>query len=271
MERKDVLDTLSKFGMSEYEAKVYSTMVWLGPTKAGNISKESKVPQSKIYEVIDQLIEKQLVEFLGGRPKEFRAVPPQFALRTLIQNKERGITELRELVAQLNGCLKPSVSYEEVSEGIWVSKGRGFIEFFDRLSQMLENSRKYVYAITRDFSYSPQLREAVKNCKKRKVDLKIMGMGKIDDSNYYRAKWYDAHGIKLKIFKAEAHPRIVVADGKEVLIRLDHDPLKKKFTFHSLWSEDAALVGVFDSYMKNLWKTAEIIDFSKIPKPKSDQ
>lgn len=97
-----------------------------------------------------------------------------------------------------------------------------------------------------------------------------MGMGKIDDANYYRAKWYDAHGIQLKIFKTEVHPRIVVVDGKEVLIRLDHDPLKKRFTFHSLWSEDPGLVKVMDEYMKNLWRMAETVNFSKIPKPKLD-
>lgn len=267
MERKEIIEILNQFGLNEYEAKVYSTMVTLGPTKAGNISKESKVPQSKIYEVLDQLMEKQLVEFLGGRPKEFRAIPPQFAMRTLIQNKEKGLAELKNLIIQLNGFLKPNKSYEEISEGIWVSKGRGFIEFFDKLSVMLENSKKYVYAITRDFSYSPQLREAVKKCKKRRVDLKIMGMGKIDDANYYRAKWYDAHGIQLRIFKTEIHPRIVVVDGKEVLIRLDHDPLKKRFTFHSLWSEDPGLVKVMDAYMRNLWKLSETVDFKKIPKP----
>lgn len=268
MEKAEILSILNKFGMNEYEARAYSTMVALGPTKAGNISKESKVPQSKIYEVLDQLMEKQLVEFLGGRPKEFRAIPPQFALRTLIQSQEQNVDELKSLVAKLNGSLKPNDSCEEVSEGIWVSKGRGFIEFFDKLSQMLDNSKKYVYAITRDFSYSPQLREAVKKCKRRRIDLKIMGMGKIDDANYYRAKWYDVHGIKLRIFKTEVHPRIVVVDGKEVLIRLDHDPLKKKFTFHSLWSEDPGLVKVMDEYMKNLWKMSEIVDFNKIPKPK---
>lgn len=270
MESQKVLEILKKFGMNEYESKVYATMVQLGPTKAGIISRESKVPQSKIYEVLDQLIEKQLVEFLGGRPKEFRAIPPQFALRTLIQSEEKNIIELKGLTTQLNGFLKPNKSYEEVSEGIWVSKGRGFIEFFDKLSQMLDSTKKYAYAITRDFSYSPQLREAVKKCKKRKVDLKIMGMGSIDENNYYRAKWYDAHGIKLKIFKTEVHPRIVVIDGKEVLIRLDHDPLKKRFTFHSLWSEEPGLVKVFDVYMKNLWKMSEEVDFKKIPKPKSN-
>lgn len=267
MEKREILEILGKFGMNEYESKVYSTMVLLGPTKAGNISKESKVPQSKIYEVLDQLIEKQLVEFLGGRPKEFRAIPPQFALRTLIQNKEGNISELKSLITELNRFLKPNSTYEEISEGIWVSKGRGFIEFFDKVSQMLGNAKKYAYALTRDFSYSPQLRDAVKNCKKRRVDLKIIGMGTINEANYYRAKWYDAHGIQLKILPLQVYPRILVVDGKEVLIRLDHDPLKKRFSFHSLWSEDPGLVKVMDEHMKNLWKMASPIDFRKIPKP----
>jgi sugar-specific transcriptional regulator TrmB len=268
MERREILEILGRFGMNEYQAKVYSTMVTLGPTKAGNISKESKVPQSKIYEILDQLIEKQVVEFLGGRPKEFRAIPPQFALRTLIQDQEKNIGELKQLTVQLNGSLKPKTSYEEIQEGIWVSKGSGFIEFFDKMSQMLENCHKYAYAITRDFSYSSQFREVVKRCKRRGIDLRIVGMANVDDTNYYRIKWYDAHGIKVKIFPTQIHPRILVVDGKEVLIRLDHDPLKKRFTFHSLWSEDPGLARVIDEYMKNIWKLATPVDFSKIPKPK---
>lgn len=267
MEKKEILEILNKFGMNEYEARTYAALVQLGPTKAGNIYKEAKVPQSKIYEVLDQLIEKQVIEFLGGRPKEFRAIPPQFALRSLIQNREKNIEELKQFTVQLNGLLKPKESYEEISEGIWVSKGRGNIEFFDKLSQMIANSKKYVYALTRDFSYSSQLREAVKTCRRRGVDLKIIGMANVDDTNYYRIKWYDAHGIKVKIFQTQVHPRIVVVDGKEVLIRLDHDPLKKKFTFHSLWSEEPGLVRVIDEYMKNMWKLAHPVDFSKIPKP----
>ena len=270
MEKRDVLESLRHFGMNEYEAKVYSTMVSLGPTKAGNISREAKVPQSKIYEVLDQLIEKQVVEFLGGRPKEFRAIPPQFALRTLIQNREKDVSELKKIITQLNGFLKPNDTYEEISEGIWVSKGKGYIEFFDKLSQMLEKSKKYAYALTRDFSYSAQLREAAKDCKRRHIDFRIIGMADIDDTNYYRIKWYDAHGIKVRIFPTQVHPRILVVDGKEVLIRLDHDPLKKRFSFHSLWSEDPGLAKVIDEYMKNLWQLAKPIDFKKIPKPQSD-
>lgn len=268
MNNREILEILKKFGLSEYESKVYTALAIIGPSKAGEISDQSNVPQSKVYEVLDQLANKQFVEIFDGRPKEFKAVSPEILIKNLVVEKEREIELLKNKTAEVKSFLKNFKSAEEISEGIWMTKSRKWFEFFDKISEMLEGAKKYVYAITRDFSYSSRLREAVKGCIRRNVDLHIMGMGSINENNYLRAKWYDVHGVKLKIFETKIHPRIVVVDGKEVQMRLDHNPLKKKFYFHSIWSEDPSLVFVIDAYMKNLWKSAQPLDFSKIRLPK---
>jgi len=267
MEKKEILEILQRLGLSEYESKTYATLSILGPVKATELSREAEVPQSKIYEVLSNLTRKQLVEVLEGRPKEFKAVSAEIIIKSLLTEREQQAKTLREQALIISSLLKPDKPREEIMTGVWIQKGEKFFEFFDKLSEMLDRAEKYVYAITRDFSYSHRLRDAVRGCVKRNVKLYVMGLG-VDESNYYKAKWYDANDIQIKVFETKVHPRIVVVDGKEVSIRLDSDPLKKKFSFQSIWSEDPSLVAVFDSYMKNLWKNAKSVDFRKIPAPR---
>jgi sugar-specific transcriptional regulator TrmB len=268
MEKEEILKTLQYFGLSEYESRVYVALVSLGPAKAGSISREAGVPQSKVYDILEGLIGKQLVEVFEGRPKEFKAIAPEIVLKTFVKEKEEEFKSLRERVFAISALLKPAINKEDTIEGIWVQKGEKWAEVLNRLSEMMERCEKYAYGITRDFSYSARMREAMKNCVRRKVKLKIIGMVQIDESNYSRAKWYYANKIPIRIFETKVHPRIFVVDGKEVSIRLDHNPLqKKKFTFHSIWSQDPSLVKVFDDYMKNLWQSAKPVDFKKIPVP----
>ena len=260
MEISHIHKILERIGLTEYEAKTYTTLLLLGPSKAGELSREAQIPQSKIYQVLDQLTLKQLVESLEGRPKEFKAVSPEIALLRLLDEKERELKLLKSEVRKIEKSLKP-LQLPEVSYGVWVIKGRKWKEFFNKSAEMIERSRKYVYVVTREFSRTWKLAEAVRNCLRRGVKLRIIGLTEPKNKDaYYRAKWYKKCGIEIKVFKAEIHPRILLCDGKEVLLRLDSKPTRREgFLYYSLWSQDESLVKVMDNYVKTIWKNASPI------------
>lgn len=267
MDIKDIVEMLKSFGLGDYEAKVYCAMIFLGHSKASEISKESKVPQSKIYEVLDKLVEKRLVEIYAVRPKEFRVIAPEVMLKNLMGEKEREINEMKGRIDLLLSSIKRSIPNTEIIEGVWTSRERGWRDFIDRLCDMWNRSEKYAYVITRDFTWSLKLAESVKSCIKRGIEIRTIAIGEIDESTYYRAKWFYDHGVKIKVFKTKVHPRIIDIDGKEILLRLDTNPTKKiGFGFTSIWSKDVSLAKVIDSYVKNTWKVSKAINFNKIPK-----
>jgi len=268
VEKEEILRMLENFGLNRYESRVYTSLVSLGPSRAGVISEQSSVPQSKIYDVLDTLIEKQLVEVFSGRPKEFRAITPKDAFKNLIENREMQLEDMKTQMMGLSKVLQPIQESKEIIGGIWSFKSKKWIEFFNKAAEMLDRSKKYVYAITRDFSRSPRIAEVGKSCIRRGVRIKLIGMEPVNDTNYYKAKWYNSLGIPIRCFETKIHPRIIVADGKEVLIRLDNEPLRKeRFSFNSIWSQDQSLVRVFDTYMKNLWNIATPVNFKKIQEP----
>jgi sugar-specific transcriptional regulator TrmB len=265
LKKEEVMQLLRKFDLTDYESRAYCALLFMNTGKIGEISKESKVPQPKLYGVLESLMDKQLVEFLGDRPREFKAIPPEIVLRSKLEEKESELKDAKEKVEMLVDYLKPSLKNEKVLQGVWTVKGSGSKDFMERLANMFDKSQKYIFVITRNFTWSSRLAESVKAATKRGVKIRTIAIKEIDSTNYHRAKWFNSHGVEVKLYKTEIHPIILLADGKEVFIRLDEKPSEsEKVPFVSLWSEDQALVTVFDFYLKNLWKLAKSVDFRKV-------
>ena len=263
MEKSEIFDILKQLGLGEYEARAYTELVLIGPSSANELSKAADVPRSKIYEVLESLMSRQMVEVWEEKPKLFRAIDANIAIKSLIDEREEQVKKLKEKANSLISQLKAFRRKEEMVEGIWEQNGEKAVEALNKIAEMLERAEKYAIDITRDFSFSPRLREAIKSCLRRNVKIMTMCMG-ITEENFLRAKWYYEQKIPIRVFEAKIHPRILVVDGKEVAMRLDSNPAARKFKFRTIWSNDPSFVAVMDNYMKNLWKMARPVNFRKL-------
>ncbi|MEM5878999.1 MAG: helix-turn-helix domain-containing protein [Candidatus Aenigmatarchaeota archaeon] len=266
MEKADIYNTLKQLGLGEYEARAYTDLVLLGPSPANELSRVANIPKSKIYDVLESLMSKQMVEVFEEKPKLFRAIDPSIAIKSLIDEKDQEFKTIKEKANALISQLKIFGKKEEIAEGIWEQNGEKATEALNKLAEMFERANKYTISITRDFSLSSILREAIKSCLRRKVKVMMICMG-ITKENFYGAKWCLEQKIPIKIFEAKIHPRILVVDGKEVAIRLDSNPEARRFRFRTIWSNDPSFVAVMDNYMKNLWKMAKPVDLKNFNSP----
>jgi len=91
-----ILETLMSCGLTEYESKVYFTLLLTEKSKMLELSKKSSVPQSKIYLTIDGLRDKGLVDVDDVMPKV--ATPRKFEpyLAKAINEKQKEISNLVE-------------------------------------------------------------------------------------------------------------------------------------------------------------------------------
>jgi len=263
MREEEIISFLQSLGLNKYEADAYFALLSTGPAKAIKISNESGIPQSKIYFTLDSLIDKNLAEVSTGRPKEYRAVEPYVVLKNILSSKESEMEKFKSRSDEVGKILTDLAKPPEIMGGIWSTKSKKWMEFFDKIAEMLDKSESYVYAISRDFSRTARLAKAIKDAKKRGIKIRVIGMEPINENNYLKAKFYCYLGVELRYLSVKVHPRIVVIDGKEVLIRLDHDSLKKQdYRFNSIWTQDPSMVFVIDSYMKGLWEKSTPIKIS---------
>ena len=72
----DVIKHLMRLGLTEYEARAYVATVSLGEGTVNEISRESGVPRSRAYDVMERLAEKGFVEMGNTNPICYRANDP---------------------------------------------------------------------------------------------------------------------------------------------------------------------------------------------------
>ena len=92
-----VLDDLISVGLTSGEARVFLSLLKLGPAKVGQIVKDSHVSYSKVYDVLDRLSSKGLVShIILGNVRYYNAVEP-YRLEEYIKSKEEEVRKQLEI------------------------------------------------------------------------------------------------------------------------------------------------------------------------------
>ena len=134
------LQVLKSIGLTDGEIRVYMALLELGKTTAGKVIDQSKISPSKIYDVLNRLIEKGLVSYIiEGKVKHFKAAPASNILN-FIEQKEDDLrihkNEFKKLLPELQSKQKEGMKKfrAEIFEG-----NRGLITVFD---MSFEESKK---------------------------------------------------------------------------------------------------------------------------------
>ena len=92
-------------GLSEYEAKVYLSLIGLGSSRARKLSINCKVPRTKVYGTLKKLVEYGLVIEIPGVPKCFTPTSPLDAFGSKVKrtlNKALDFSEILESLVDIH-------------------------------------------------------------------------------------------------------------------------------------------------------------------------
>jgi len=145
----ELVESLRKLGLNQYEAKAYSALCTFGSLTVGEISAPDKgdLPRPRAYDVLTSLQEKGFVSVMQGRPLRYAALPLDEAVKTLRKQKEAGlqdeIKQMDALAKTLSSKLKPAANVAVSAEDrVWTLKGRDAI--YSRMSSMISGAKKHV-------------------------------------------------------------------------------------------------------------------------------
>jgi len=250
MLKRNLIKDLRQFGLNEYESKVYLALTTNGPSTASVVSEKSGVPHSKVYEVMRSLIGKSLVESWISKPQTFKAVEPAFALKKLIEQKKKTLYSLEEKSNRILSTLK---SFKKEENGFWAATGKK--AFLEKGVEILERTEKLGLGITDRFSRYPLLDNALLNALKRGVEIKMLGVGELDEAKLARLKWYSKVGAEIKLLNTgDIKPILGIGDNKEACIRFDHAD-----DCEFIWSSNGTFVNILRFYFDSLWKSGKEI------------
>jgi len=249
---KDLINDLIEFGFSDYEARVFLILSIRGPLTASDISKNTEIPYSKVYEIVNKLESKSILEIaLNGKNKKYKILDTSHIIKKIIEEKKKNASDLEKKADNVLKRIKKKTGPQDLKESIWVCQGKK--NFLEKASVMAKSATNYAYGITKEFSRIPDLDQELIKAVKRGVEVRIIGtIDKFNELNLARAKWYSSHKVKIRTTPLKIQPRICLVDDKEVCIRVDNE-----YNSEFIWSNNPALINLIKSYFEVLWKEAK--------------
>ncbi|MDH5806934.1 MAG: helix-turn-helix domain-containing protein [Candidatus Methanomethylicaceae archaeon] len=222
---KDLVYALTRLGLSEYESKVYITLLQLGVCGVKELTVNSKVPRTKIYPTLKSLEKKELVTILPGKPVRAKALMPTKVLTEPLKDLEENLQLLKNAIQELQKIYENFSNKEKFEEQkYWIIRGTS--ETIKRIEELLNLASREVLFILNQEMFEiiiNKLSNALNSITKQKISIKI-----ITNANYNPVileKISDFIEVKYLPFKLDGG--IIIIDESEILT-LKYDYLDRR-------------------------------------------
>ncbi|MBC8500960.1 MAG: helix-turn-helix domain-containing protein [DPANN group archaeon] len=192
-----MIELLEQVGLTKSEIKVYFALLELGSSSTGAIVDKSGASSSKIYEILERLIQKGLVSYvLKGKIKYFEASSPERII-DYINEKEKELKQQKQGIEKILPELMLKKELSKFKQDATIYKGMKGLEtaFFEAVKTMKKGDIVHVTGVP---------------SRSKKVNLFFVRWNK------FRAE----HGVKMKILFNES------ARG-ELQTKPENNPLAK--------------------------------------------
>lgn len=95
------VELLQDLGMSQYEASISVALMRLGGGTAREVSETTSVPRTRIYNAVERLQDRGLVDVQNNSAKQFQPVGRETTLRRFRHKYGDTVTELASQLANL--------------------------------------------------------------------------------------------------------------------------------------------------------------------------
>lgn len=252
MQNKTV-KSLKKLGLSTYQALVYLSLTYMISGTATEISLNSNVPRSKIYDVLKVLGEKGFVEIERGRPLKYHVVPPTEVFR---HHKDKILEELEESEMELNYAYESQLS--KIPAPIWLIHGTDRIikkelEIISRAKKTVNIRMGFLFRNEID-----QLIEKFNKLIKRGIEINILA----SPYSYVDNKKIDIieefKDSEINIMEADLpFVKMIVRDGKEMIHIFTKFSGKERNVISNtaigVWNQYEDIAKNYDDRFFNIW------------------
>jgi sugar-specific transcriptional regulator TrmB len=242
------IKALRELGLTEYETQAYIALVSGGQMGASEVSSRSGVPYSRIYDILKQLEEKQIIQIKRGRPTMYVAKAPTEVVRLIRLDWEERIDESgRHVVEELQPLFEQDTKV--TTRDVFVIHGRAAI--LAKAIEMLESAREEVLLSLPSFDLSAEdVDTVVERVLGVKASVSVL-TSSVPDS--LRALIPDDFEVRTRerVFGAG-----LVIDRRSTLIMLPGGEQE----FLGIYSSHAIFAAMAGAYFESLWRDSRPLE-----------
>lgn len=249
--------SLEEFGLSNYEARAYVTLVAKGTISASELAYYSELPRTKVYPILLKLEKKKLAIISKSKPRMCTAIAPVDAFDDIIQEQINKVNAMNTLVTNLKKMSEDS------------KKSRGAVEkrYFDlsanavlsQLRIMVEGSKSRIYIMVDQWGLGllTECKDQMLTVLRRDLEVKIIIPPSLLGSESIKAI---PDGAKIRI--SDIIQNCLIFDETELML-IDSNNGKGAI-FSSTEILGVNQMKVFSHVWKNSMKIDSLYDMTKL-------
>ncbi len=230
---KKIISLLQNIGFTQYESQAYLALVQQSNVTGYELAKNSGIPASKIYQILNKLIDKDVILPIDSEPKKYVPVSPDEILSRL-----KG--DYMHTLDQLSDKLNKVYTEEQLSDNyIWNIADRETI--LRKVNEFIGQSSKQLYLSVWDEEVD-EISESLKLAAKNGVRISIVHFGK----KYFGIGKEFPHGREHHIRLERGGRRItLIVDDKKVIV----GHFLEDGSCNAVWTANSGLVMLAKDYI----------------------
>ncbi len=218
---ESVVDKLKKLGLTEYEARVYLSLLMDHLNSATKLSKKSGVPRTKIYSVLRSLQQKGWVKIYSGIPLLFRAVNPSEVFDKIRKDFEEFLDSIETALSGEVGNMKEKFVIKKFDLGLKDLKG-----------ELRKAKTIWISNATTDFL------ERIKDTFSENAEVKVLLFPGEKKINVKYVKFKEADVEIVCVVRGREVPSISLILDEERVFTVFWDPMARNYIVDEMLYED---------------------------------
>lgn len=271
----DIKKLFRELGLTKYEADAYLNILERGVAEASTIYKEAKIPFRKIYETLNTLANKGLIEIQNTRPKKYKVKKPKIAFDSFLKEKEeymeKELQKTRDIVTQIVEAIEKINVNQAKEKKFWTTAvgdevgeliKSNFDETEKEICTLLYHKYEQTHKDQLEGHISSIMGEVIKAVR-RGVKVRALLSKEFADSHVNIFKKFNVSeetvkNIDIRTVDNPIPAHFTIIDSEKVILRVD-DPIDQNtiLVMTKIWDVKLAekLKGKFDE----MWKEAKPI------------
>ena len=167
--RSVAVEQLTALGLSTYAARTFVALVSLGEGTAQDVSEISDVPRTRVYDAVEELQNRGLVDVQQSSPKQFWAISTETTGRHFQQEYDHRVTTLTNAL----GTLESSTRTAE-QRGVWTVTGRDTVT--ERVVDFISTADDEVVYMTVEELLTEEIAESLSTVSDRGASIRLAEM-----------------------------------------------------------------------------------------------
>jgi sugar-specific transcriptional regulator TrmB len=175
--RSVAVEQLTALGLSTYAARTFVALVSLGEGTAQDVSEIADVPRTRVYDAVEELQTRGLVDVQQSTPKRFWAISTETTGRQFEQEYANRVSLLTEALGTLE-----SVERSSEQRGVWTVTGRDTVT--SRVEDFIEAADAEIVYMTVGDLLTEAIITRLAAASDRGVSIKLAAMSQSTEATF---------------------------------------------------------------------------------------